>query len=314
MTVIVSKYGYGQPASSELAKGEIGLDLQNGAIYTSTDGADVIALGITEVQWGDIIGVPPELIVDGDGYVDLSTLEAAVAKNTGDIDTLNSTLGQVQTDLARAVSDIAANAAGILANAGDISDNASEIDTNAGNIRALNSQINDSPSGLVHLIAANTTAHQTNASEILSLWAALGDAQTGLVLGGKYDAENNAVTDVTGEGTAAGLVKGENLPIKEETKGIYVVVTVGGELEGTQTAQPATGDHRADGQQAYPGDWLLSDGQHGWILMDFHTDATEWGTIGGTITNQSDLMAEFAKYIQKTDTIDGGSYTAVPNP
>jgi hypothetical protein len=44
--------------------------------------------------------------------------------------------------------------------------------------------------------------------------------------------------------------------------------------------------------------------------MDFHTDATEWGTIGGTLANQTDLMTEFANYIKKTDTIDAGNYTA----
>lgn len=297
MTVIVSKYGYGQPAPNELAKGEIGIDLQNGAIYTSTDGADIIALGITEVQWGDIIGVPPELIVGGDGYVDLTTLEAAVAKNEGDIGTLQSTVGQIETDLAAAVADIATNAQGISAN--------------TGNISALNNQINAEPNGLVHLIAANTAAHEYNNSEIVRLWAALGDAQTGLVLGGTYDAENNVVVEATPEGLAAGLVDGENLPIDDEAKGIYVIVTVGGELEGLEVTETLDVTHQATGT-AYPGDWLLSDGQHGWILMDFHTDATEWGMIGGTITNQTDLMDHFDLYIKETDTIDGGTYNAAP--
>lgn len=303
MTVIVSKYGYGAPANGELAKGEIGLDLQNSAIYTSTDGSDVITLGITEVNWGDIIGVPPELIIDGDGYVDLSALETAVAKNTGDIAALQATLSQVESDLTDAIAEIETNA-----NA--IADNADAIGVNAGNINSLNSQINDSPSGLVHLIAANTTAHEKNAADIAALQAALDGAVTGLVLGGKYDADKNEVTEVTTDGTAAGLVAGENLPIGEQTKGVYVVVTVGGELEGIEAAQPTSDSHKANGQTAFPGDWLLSDGQHGWILMDFHTDATEWGTIGGVISNQTDLMDEFDKYIAKTDTIDGGTYNA----
>lgn len=309
MTVIVSKYGYGTPAGGELAKAEIGLDLQNGAIYTSTDGSDVITLGITEVNWDDIIGIPPAL-TPGDGYVDLAALEAAVEQNAGDIATLQSTLGQVQSDLNGAIADIALNTSAIADNASDISTNAGEIATNAGNISALNSQINDAPSGLVHLVAGNTAAHEKNAEDIAALQAALDGAVTGLVLGGKYDAENNQVTEVTADGTEAGLVVGENLPIGEQTKGVYVVVTVGGELEGIEAAMPTSDSHKANGQTAFPGDWLLSDGQHGWILMDFHTDAAEWGTIGGTISNQSDLMDEFDKYIAKTDTIDGGTYTA----
>jgi hypothetical protein len=313
MTTIVSKYGYGQPANTELAKGEIGIDLQNSAIYTSTDGSDIIALGITEVQWGDIIGVPPELIVGGDGYVDLSTLEEAVVKNAGDIAALQATVGQVQSDLADAIADIAVNAAAIGVNAEAISDNASAISANTGNINSLNSQINDSPNGLVHLIAANTTQHEANASEIAALWSALGDAQTGLVLGGKYDAKNNMVVgNPTPEGAEAGLVEGQNLPIDDKTKGIYVIVTVGGELEGIE-ANPGTSDsHKSNGDMAYPGDWLLSDGQHGWILMDFHTDATEWGMIGGDVTAQTDLMDYLSDtYLAKDGVIDGGTYAAV---
>lgn len=303
MTVIVSKYGYGKPANDELSKGEIGIDLQNGAIYTSTDGSDIIALGITEVKWGDIIGVPPELIVGGDGYVDLSTLEAAVVQNAGDIGTLQSTVGQIETDLAAAIADIGTNTAAIGLNAEAIS-------TNSQSILALSSQINDEPNGLVHLIAANTASIGVNEGEITKLWAALGEAQTGLVLGGKYDAENNVVLEATPEGLAAGLEDGKNLPISDDTKGIYVIVTVGGELEGLEVTQQLDVSHQATGT-AYPGDWLLSDGKHGWILMDFHTDSTEWGMIGGVIGNQQDLMDLFELYIRKTDTIDGGTYTAV---
>ena len=165
----------------------------------------------------------------------------------------------------------------------------------------------------VEAIDDNASGIQTNVEAIAALEAALGDAITGLVMGGKYDAENNVVTEVTTEGTAAGLLVGENVPISSETKGLYVIVTVGGTLDGTTSTANASGDHKTDGQPAYPGDWLLSDGVHGWILMDFHTDATEWGAIGGTLTNQTDLMAEFAKYIKSTDEIDGGTYTAVRN-
>ena len=297
--------------AESLRKRRSRLDLQNGAIYTSTDGSDVITLGITEVNWDDIIGIPPALI-PGDGYVDLSALEAAVAQNAGDIATLQATVIQIQTDLATALDGIAANETAIEGNASAISDNADLISTNTGNISALNSQINDSPSGLVHLIADNTAAHEQNAEDIAALQAALDGAVTGLVLGGKYDASKNECLDVTPEGTAAGLVNGQNVPISAESKGVYVIVTVGGVLDGTTAANPAAADHRTDGQTCFPGDWLLSDGIHGWILMDFHTDSTEWGTIGGTIANQTDLMDEFEKYIAKTDTIDGGTYTAAP--
>ena len=43
--------------------------------------------------------------------------------------------------------------------------------------------------------------------------------------------------------------------------------------------------------------------------MSFGMDAVNWGMIGGKLENQSDLVAEFALYLKKTDTIDGGTYS-----
>jgi hypothetical protein len=276
MTTMIQKIGNGAPAAGQLKRGELGLDLNSNVIYSSSNGTDILVMGISEVSWEDINGLPEFILTidpSNPDYIDITGLEQRVEINEG-----------------------------------QISNNASDIIQNEADIKALQITVDGDPDdedddGLVGQVAVNVT-------EIASLWAALGDAVTGLVLGGKYNAEDNQVLDVTPDGTAAGLVNGQNLPIGEDTKGIYVIVTVGGTLEGTEVQTPDAGDHRSDGAVAFPGDWLLSDGQHGWILMDFHTDATEWGAIGGTITNQADLMAEFANYIKKTDTIDAGNYTA----
>lgn len=305
MTVMIQKIGNGVPAEGQLKRGELGLDLSSNTIYSSSNGTDILVMGISEVKWEDITGLPDFILnIDPNvpGYIDITGLEARVTVNETDIEFLKNLVAPDDGDnladrVAKNEGDIVTNAAGILQNETDIA--------------ALDFTVNGDPDdendgGLVDQVA-------TNVSDIAELRAALNDAVTGLVLGGKYDAENNVVTEVTTEGTKASLVVDSNLPISDDTKGVYVVVTVGGTLEGTQVQSPATGDHRADGDMAFSGDWLLSDGQHGWILMDFHTDATEWGTIGGDITQQSDLIAEFAKYIKKTDTIDGGTYTAQPN-
>lgn len=303
MTTMIQKIGNGVPAEGQLKRGELGLDLASNVIYSSSNGTDILVMGISEVSWGDITGMPDFILnIDPNqpGYIDITDLEARVEINEADIEILKSLVTPENGDnLAEQVAK----------NTTDIGTNALNISDNAGAIAALDTTVNGDPGdandgGLVDQV-------DTNVEEIAALKAALNDAVTGLVLGGKYDAENNVVTEVTTEGTSAGLVVGSNLPIDEGTKGIYVIVTVGGTLEGTQVASPATGDHRADGATAFAGDWLLSDGQHGWILMDFHTDATEWGMIGGTLTNQADLVAEFSNYIKKIDTIDGGTYTAV---
>lgn len=313
MTVMIQKVGNGAPAPGELKRGELGLDLNSSVIYSSSNGSDIVVMGISEVKWEEITGVPDFILnIDPNvpGYIDITELEGRVTINEGAIQYNLAAITENSNAIADNASDIKDLQATVDGDPEDPADDglAGQVQANTNDIESLQVTVDGDPDnpdddGLVGQV-------QVNVTEIANLWAALGDAVTGLVLGGKYDATNNVALDVTPEGSAAGLADNQALPITNETKGIYVIVTVGGELEGTQTAQPAAGDHRADGQQAYPGDWLLSDGQHGWILMDFHTDATEWGTIGGTITNQSDLMSEFGKYILKTDTIDAGTYTA----
>lgn len=296
MTVMIQKIGSGVPQNGELKRGELGLDLDSNTIYSSSNGTDVVVMGISEIKWDSIQGIPDFILninPEVPGYIDITDLEGRVTVNEQDIAALK---GIVIPDNGDSLSDLIAK------NAADIQTNLKAIETNVEAIEANVAVIQNNASGI-----------QTNAEDIAALQAALGDAVTGLVMGGKYDAENNVVTEVTTEGTEAGLMVGQNVPISSDTKGIYVIVTVGGTLDGTTSTANASGDHKTDGQPAYPGDWLLSDGIHGWILMDFHTDATEWGTIGGTLSNQTDLMAEFAKYIKSTDEIDGGSYTAVRN-
>lgn len=329
MTVMIQKVGNGVPQVGQLKRGELGLDLSSNTIYSSSNGTDIVVMGVSEINWGDIQGVPDFILnIDPNqpGYIDITELEGRVTVNENDIAALKNIVipdgGDSLADL------IAANAAAIEVNRQVIEDNAGDISTNAGGIQAnldlinaLDGQIN-SADGLKDQVEENTTNIginkgdiATNAADILALQGALDGAVTGLVLGGKYDAENDQVTEVTGEGTAAGLVIGENLPVGEETKGVYVIVTVGGELSGIEAATQTDSSHKANGQTAYPGDWLLSDGQHGWILLDFHTDATEWGTIGGTLTNQTDLIDYLAStYLAINGEIDGGVYTAVPSP
>ena len=64
----------------------------------------------------------------------------------------------------------------------------------------------------------------------------------------------------------------------------------------------------SNGQFAQNGDWLVCDGVHGWILMSFGGDHVAWGSIGGNIANQEDLMAELDKKVEEGDTLDGGRF------
>ena len=297
MTTIISKYGYGEPASGELAKGEIGIDLTDGIIYSSTDGSDIIELGRGEIQWDNIVGVPPELIVGGDGYINLTELEARVTDNEGDIADLKKAVGELQ--------DAVGALEGRMDDAEEaIEINAGKIQSNTNAISTLDSQINDED-GLVDQINANKDGVASNLEKIESIEAILNQDLTGLKLAGTYDVPNNTVQDVTETGTAAGIKAGDSLTThsKAGNEGLYFVCAGEGVLAGTQR-------QGSDGQYAQNGDWLVCDGVHGWILMSFGGDHTSWGAIGGDINNQTDLMEEFAKYIKHTDTINCGTYTA----
>jgi hypothetical protein len=324
---MIQKVGSGVPAGGQLKRGELGLDLDSNTIYSSSNGADIVVMGISEINWEDINNFPDFILnIDPNvpGYIDITDLEGRVEVNENDIAALKNIVipenGDSLADLIAAnAAAIAENEAAIGVNAGAISTNSGLIQDNADDIAALKGQIND-PDGLADQVAENTSnisinagGISQNAADILALQNALEGEITGLTLGGTYDAENNEVLSVTTEGTAAGLVVGSNLPSSADCKGIYVIVEVGGELSGTGgTASEASAGGKSDGQTAYPGDWLVSDGIHGWILFGFHTDQTLWGMIGGEVTNQTDLMEYLAAtYLAKDGTIDGGTYVAV---
>lgn len=307
MTTIITKYGYGKPSDSALAKGEVAVDLNEGILYSSTNGSDIIELGRGELDWDNIVG-KPEWITEGEGFIDITELESRVEVNEVGIKNLWDAINKLESDLADANTEIGKNAAAISANAEAIAKNTTDITTNKNNISTLNSQIND-VDGLADKVAENTTNIGTNASDIKDLQDLLDASLTGLMYGGTYDAQNNVVVETSDDGANAGLVAGNSLPTGEKTKGIYVVVTVEGELTGTGGFNAEGKAGRADGDTAHVGDWLVSDGQHGWILMSFGMDAVNWGMIGGNLSNQTDLVSEFALYLKKTDTIDGGTYS-----
>lgn len=331
MTVMIQKVGNGVPQEGQLKRGELGLDLGSNTIYSSSNGTDIVVMGISEINWNDIQNFPDFIInidPNNPNYIDITELEGRVEVNENDIAALKNIVipdnGDSLADLIAAnTAAIKENGKAIEENAGDITTNAGGIQANLAAINALNGQINDAD-GLKDQVEQNTTNIginagdiTTNAAEIEALKKALENQLTGLVLGGTYDASNNLVDSVTAEGTAAGLSVGSPLPSTENTKGIYVVVSTEGELDGTSglNVSDSSSGGKADKEIAYPGDWLVSDGIHGWILFAFHTDATLWGMIGGTVTDQTDLMDHLAAtYLAIDGEINGGVYTAVPNP
>lgn len=322
MTVMIQKIGNGVPQSGELKRGELGLDLGANTIYSSSNGTDVVVMGISEIKWEDIQALP-DFIVSIDpsvpGYIDITGLEGRVTVNEEDIAELK---GLVIPESGDSLAElIAQNAAAIETNTAGIATNVGKIDQNKSDIDALELTVDgdgSEGSGLVDKVSENEEGIKDNAEEIainteeiLKLKNALQGEMTGLVLGGTYSAATNLITSWTAEGAAQGLVIGESLIAAADCKGLYVVVDEEGVLSGTEgDGSEVSSGGMANGDTAYAGDWLISDGAHGWVLFAFHADAVNWGLIGGSIQNQADLISMFNEHIKFTDVIDGGTYTA----
>ena len=296
--ILVHKIGSGKPADNKLLAGEFGVDVSEGVLWVATSTGEAVQLSGGDIKWEQITEIPIEIIqiIDPNNpdYIDISDLEDRVAANETAISTLQADLKTLEGKVNTNASNIADNTSAIAANAENIGKNSALLSSHDAQIKTN-----------ITNIATNAGNISTNADEIAKLWAALSDGLTGLTLGGEYNAEDNVVENPTTAGKEAGLEENQPLPATENTKGIYVIVTTEGQLSGTGITAFS---ERQDGKTAYPGDWLVSDGTQGWVLLEFHTDATLWGQIGGDITLQQDLQDQFATKVGVDDTIGGGNY------
>lgn len=306
-TTIISKVGSGKPATGQLQQGEIGIDIELKKIWTfSTKDNDFIELSGGDIKWDQIDpeSFPEEItnILYPDGnpdYVDLAVLKAQVQSNTGRIADLEAVVGDATKGLVKELEDLKvkvdANTVGVGQNAAEIITLKGRVGTNELNITAN-----------LTAIGANTEAISINAGEIERLEGLINNSMTGLVLGGEYDAFQNQVVSVTGGGIDAGLRPGEALPApSESTKGIYVIVTVEGPLSGTGTRAP---NREEDGTIAHVGDWLVSDGIHGWLLFELGQQDVTFGMIGGSPYDNQALKGALDAKIDIVGTIVCGNY------
>lgn len=301
------KYGSGPPTGGQLASGEVGLDVTNKVIYTSTTGSDIIEMG-RNMGEGGTIGwdqidpdtIPNEIniIIDPNNpnYVDLTVLEGRVEVNEDDIEALQDWETAAKAEIIALQAAVAQNASDISDNSGAISANATQIGKNVIAIAAN-----------LDAIAEHETRITSNKTEIDSLRAQIDKDLTGLVLAGSYSAATNLITNVL---TTAVDEDGKVLFTEDtslnayagnEYAGFYFVVDAAGKLANTGT--PA----RNDGDEAYVGDWMVSDGPH-WLHFNFSQESTIWGTIGGTLSSQSDLQAALDEKLDGNSTLDGGTY------
>ena len=274
--------------------------MKDGILWTKDGNDNIISLGGGEVGFDQIDPdtIPPQLIAIIDGTIDLDALVELANQNNIDI-------GKLGDDLAALELRVKANENAITALQNSVGGLDGQINDAGGILERLGDAEDDIKDN-TDAIKVNTGNISSNKQEIDALKLLVEGGVTGLTLGGEYNAANNWVENPTTEGIEVGLLNGQPLPAAESTKGFYVIVTTEGVLSGTGISK-ANG--KSDGETAYPGDWLISDGVHGWVLFEFHTDATVWGQIGGDITNQADLQdALDLKFDKDGGTLECGRY------
>jgi hypothetical protein len=301
--VIKLKYGSGIPGDGQLQTGELGLDLINKVIYTADGNDEIIELSRNmgeggTIEWDQIVNVPIEIenIINGEipEYGTLDVLIAQVKANADDIAALKAWETTAKGQISALEAAVAKNAEDIATNAGGISG----LETTQG---AQDIKIKANEDAVKDLDGRVTS----NKGEIDEIKAALDKDLTGLVLAGTYSAASNKITSVKTDAMGAGFTENESLNsyLGNEYAGYYFIVDEAGKL--ANTGSPA----RADGDDAFVGDWLVSDGPH-WLHFNFSQESTVWGTIGGDITAQDDLQDQFATKLGINDDIVGGTYTA----
>ena len=275
----------------------------NNVLYSKNGSGTVIQVGGGDVDWNNIINLPDEIInitdpdEAGDSYVDLAALKALAQKNATDISRLQTDLGTLTSRVNANQTNIGKNADRLdaleEATAGDDGLQA-QINQLRDDLETLDDQINNVDTGIAGQVGENTT-------DIKNLKDLLDANLNGLIFGGEYNADSNVVDNATDAGKAAGLTDGVNVPSSSaDTKGIYLIVTTAGELSGTT---------RADGDQANVGDWLVSDGIHGWLHLEIGQGDVTFSMIQGEPEDNDKLKASLeAKLNKDGDTIGCGRY------
>lgn len=299
-TTIITKFGNGAPSDENIRTGELAIDMKNSVLYTKDGNDNIIQLGGGDVNWNQIIGIPEEIIniidINADGYIDLKALLALAEKNETDIGTLN-------TDLALLAERVSANETNISLHDGRLTTLENVINGTGGILERLG----DVESDIVDIkadVIDNTTAIGENKYEIELINQKLNQDLTGLVLAGGYSAASNTITSVKSEAASAGFKEGDplNLYLGNKYAGYYFIVNEAGILQNT--GSPA----RSDNENAFVGDWLVSDGPH-WLHFNFSQESTLWGTISGDITAQDDLTAALElKFDKDGGTLSCGRY------
>jgi hypothetical protein len=298
---IITKYGFKKPTLTDLAVGELGVDLLGKVLYTRDTANQIIEVGGGTIDWSQINPdtFPDEITNIIDGTINLEQLVVLVGGNSAEIERLDGELQDLAALVAENTRLIGVNTQGVAGNVVDIgllkgrvTDAEGKILKNEGDITVVEGRLDTAEPKI-----------EKNIDDIEELKKLVDGDLTGLILGGTYRLPDNKVEDVTNAGTLAGISKGDTLEqhAKEANKGMYFVIEGSGTLGGLYRDS-------SNGQQGQNGDWLVCDGIHGWILMSFGGDHVAWGSIGGNIENQLDLQEALATKLEEGDTLDGGKF------
>jgi hypothetical protein len=284
-TTIILKYGNGEPASGQLVKGEIGVDIAGEKLWT-WNGVENIILSGADLDIGDL----PAIELPDGNYVTIEILAGMVVQNTTDIAELD---------------------VRVTTNEGAIGSNTAQISLLSDRVTALEVWQTDHEVAVGNLIiqleeieeTANNadTLSQSNKGEIDLIRAELSAIEAGLQYGGNYSAHTDLILSVSAWAVSQGIQAGQPLQNFQDKEGIYFIVTEEGDLNNVSTD--------INGKFAYKGDWLISDGSQ-WLLANYAFEETTFANIAGKPLENDELAAEFALYLKKDgDVLEGGTYS-----
>ena len=283
-STIILKYGNGEPAPNELKVGEVGVDLSGEKLWTF-NGTKNIILGGADIEIGDLPGIE---MPDG-SYVTLTELAAQVAANKQDIADLEDRVDQNETNISQHNTLISQLDFRI----GVLERWQEDHEEAVGNLLIAIKDISDTADEALDLA-------QNNKTEIDGIIAEIGLIEAGMQYGGNYDASTNLVTSVSALAGDQGVSAGQPLQNFVSLKGFYYIVTNEGTLQNVSS--------NVNGEFAYRGDWLISDGTQ-FLLANYQMETVSFADLAGKPTDNAALAAELALYLKKDgDTLEGGTY------
>ena len=260
-------------------------DLSGKKLWTF-NGTENIILSGADIEIGDL----PSIELPDGGYITLTELVALAKQNEADIADLEGRVSQNESDISQNQTLISQLDFRI----GVLERWQQDHEEAVGNLLIAIGEISDTADEALALA-------ESNKGEIDGIIAEIGLIEAGMQYGGNFDASTNLVTSVSALAAEKGVSAGQPLQNFVSLKGFYYIVTNEGTLQNVSS--------NVNGEFAYRGDWLISDGTQ-FLLANYQMETVSFADLAGKPTDNAEMASELALYLKKDgDVLEGGTYT-----